>query len=401
MVMPLDGIKILELNRVAPGSFCGMMLGDMGAEIIKIDTPVRDGGKKSQGPKADPLWLLSEFTNRNKKSLTLNLKKPEAQKVLHGLIKNTDVLIEGFRPGVTTRLGADYQTLRTINSRLIYCSLSGFGQTGPYKYRAGHDLNYLAISGLLSQIGKPCQPPPIPLNVVADYAGATMHGVAGILLALIARSSTGCGQQVDIAYLDSAFALLSAVPGIRNYFVGSKEPRRGDNVFSGDYAYYCVYQTSDNKWITVGCMEPWLWENFCDALNRPDFKNAKMRTEDFENPASDRAKEVKREIEKIIGKKTREEWIALFEEHDVCVGEVNDFSEAISDPQLSSRQMVLDLGDQRVEGGKQPGVAIKLSETPGKIRGRPPEIGEHTDSILNSLGYTMTECKKFREIGAI
>ena len=148
-------------------------------------------------------------------------------------------------------------------------------------------------------------------------------------------------------------------------------------------------------------MEPWLWENFCDALNRPDFKEAKMRTEDFENPASDRAKEVKKEIEKIIVKKTREEWIALFEEHDVCVGEVNDFSEAVSDPQLGSRKMVLDSDDQRVEGGKQPGLAIKLSETPGEIRGRPPEVGEHTHSILNSLGYTMTECKKFRKIGAI
>ena len=191
MVMPLDGIKILELNRVAPGSFCGMMLGDMGAEIIKIDTPVQDENIKSLGPKADPLWLLSEFTNRNKKSLTLNLKKPEAQKILHELVKNTDILIEGFRPGVTTRLAADYKTLRKINSRLIYCSLSGFGQSGPYKNRAGHDLNYLAISGFLSQIGNPCQPPPIPLNVVADYAGATMHGVAGILHALIARSSTG------------------------------------------------------------------------------------------------------------------------------------------------------------------------------------------------------------------
>ena len=236
---------------------------------------------------------------------------------------------------------------------------------------------------------------------MADYAGATMHGVSGILLALISRNSTGVGQQVDVAYLDSTFALLSAVPGIRDYFVGSDEPRRGGNVFSGDYAYYAVYKTLDNKWITVGCMEPWLWDNFCEALERPDLKSAKMNIEDFQNPASHEAVKVKKEIQGIIAQKNQKDWVSLLDKYDVCIGEVNNFSEAVSHPQIKHREMVVDLDDGRVEGGKQPGIAIKLSETPGKIRGRPPKIGEHTKLILDGLGYNKVDLRHLQKVGAI
>ena len=401
MTMPLEGTRVIELNRVAPGSFCGMMLGDMGADIIKIDTPISDVGNKSSGPKNDDLWVLSEFTNRNKKSITLNLKNSDAQNILHELVKDIDVLIEGFRPGVTKRLGADYETLCEINPRLIYCSLSGFGQSGPYRDKAAHDLNYLALSGFLSQMGNPSEPPPIPLNVVGDYAGATMHGVVGILLGLIARNLTGRGQHVDVAYLDTTFSLLSAVPGIRNYFVGGANPRRGHNVFSGDYAYYTVYKTGDSKWISVGCMEPWLWDNFCEAIGREDFKVHKMKTEDFQKIAPKESRWVKKEIEAIILGKTRDEWVSIFNDYDVCVGEVKDMSEVVLDEQIRHREMVIGLDDPRVVGGKQPGIAIKLSETPGRVRSRPPAIGEHTESVLRSIGCSKRELENLRKVGAI
>ena len=401
MKSPLDGIKILELNRVAPGSFCTMMLGDMGAEVLKIETPAQSGAAKHMGAKDDDLWVRSEFANRNKKSMTLNLKDPAAQTVLHELVAKSDVVIEGFRPGVGARLGADYATLSALNPRLVYCSLSGFGQDGPYRDRAGHDLNYLAIAGVLGQLGSRDSAPPIPLNIIADYAGAALHGVIGILLALLARQSTGRGQQVDVAYLDTAFALLTAVPGIRNYFVGGAEAQRGENVFAGAHPYYAVYPTRDERWLSVGCMEPWLWSNFCEALGRPDLKRQGMQTDDFQRSPSAAQRAAKGEIEAIMRTRTLAEWVAFFAATDVCVGEVNGLAEAVNDPQLRHRDMILPAGDPRQPDATQPGIAIKLTATPGSIRSRPPLPGEHTDQVLRELGRAPAEIAALRAAGAV
>jgi len=401
MAGALDGIRVLELNRVAPGSFCTMMLGDMGAEVIKIETPPQAGAEKHFDAKQEDIWVLSEYTNRNKKSVTLNLKDPSAQGIFQEMAAKADVVVEGFRPGVTARLGADYATLSQINPRLVYCSLSGFGQDGPYKDKAAHDLNYLAISGMLNQIGGADGPPPIPLNVIGDYAGATMHGVIGILLALFARQSTGRGQHVDVSYLDTSFALLAAVPGIRNFFIGGPEPHRGENVFSGDQAYYTVYPTQDGKWFSVGCMEPWLWNNFCDALQRPDLKKYHLQTDDFQNPASDEQRQVKTELDAIMQTKTCAQWVDFFADVDVCVGEVNGLGEEMSDPQLQHREMIVPVDDERLSDAKQPGISIKLSDTPGKIHSRPPKLGEHTDEIIADLGRSLEQIADLRSSGVI
>ena len=401
MTPPLTGIRVLELNRVAPGSFCTMMLGDMGAEVLKVETPPRAGAGKDMGETRDDLWERSEFANRNKRSMTLNLKDPGAQQVLARLADQADVVVEGFRPGVAARLGADYATLSARNPRLVYCSLSGFGQDGPYRDRAGHDLNYLAIAGVLGQLGVPASAPPIPLNLVADYAGASLHGVIGILLALLARQTTGRGQQVDIAYLDTAFALLTAVPGIRNYLVGGAEPRRGENVFAGDHPYYAVYRTKDDRWLSVGCMEPWLWSNFCEALERPDLKRQGMQAEDFQRPPSAAQRAAKAELDALIRTRTLAEWEAALANADVCTGAVNGFAEAVADPQLRHRQMLLPMGDPRQPDALQPGIAIKLGATPGSIRSRPPQPGEHTAAVLAELGYAAGEIAALRAAGAI
>lgn len=398
---PLTGIRVLELNRVAPGAFCTMMLGDMGAEVIRVETPRRAAASKDMDATRDDLWERSEFANRNKRSMTLNLKAPEAQQILHRLTEDADVVVEGFRPGVAARLGADYATLSALNPRLVYCSLSGFGQDGPYRDRAGHDLNYLAIAGVLGQLGAPDTAPPIPLNLVADYAGASLHGVIGILLALLARQTTGRGQQVDIAYLDTAFALLTAVPGIRNYLVGGAEPRRGENVFAGEHPYYALYRTRDDRWLSVGCMEPWLWDNFCKAVGRPELSTQGMHGTDFHRPPSTAQRAAKAELDALIRTRTLAEWEQLLADADVCIGRVNGFAEAVADPQLRHRQMLLPLGDPEQPQALQPGMAIKLGATPGSIRSLPARTGQHTAAILAELGYSDAEIEKLGRLQAI
>src|SRR2546426_685478 len=225
----LDGIKILELTRVGPGAFCTVMLADMGAEVLKIEPPPSGqlaGSGASPGPQ-EARKLATSFTNRNKKSLTLNLKDLAGQAVLQDLARGFDVLVEGFRPGVMKRLGGDYETLSKLSPRLIYCSLSGYGQDGPYRDFPAHDLNYLSLAGVANLIGPTEGPPAIPLNIVADYAGASMHGVTGIMFALFARERTGKGQFVDVSYLDTTISLLAATPNVRDYFADDVIPGRG------------------------------------------------------------------------------------------------------------------------------------------------------------------------------
>src|SRR3989449_3108392 len=297
----LDGIKILELTRVGPGAFCTMMLADMGAEVLKIEPPASGklaGSGASPGPE-EAGKLATSFTNRNKKSLTLNLKDPAGQAVLQDLAKGFDVLVEGFRPGVMKRLGGDYETLSKLNPRLIYCSLSGFGQDGPYRDYPAHDLNYLSLAGVANLIGPTEGPPAIPLNIVADYAGASMHGVTGIMFALFARERTGKGQYVDVSYLDTTIALLAATPNMRFYFSDGLAPKRGEGFLGGSYPYYAIYETKDGKLLTIGCTEPWLWENFCKAIGRPDFVRFARKHDQFVRAANAEEVKAREEIEAV------------------------------------------------------------------------------------------------------
>src|SRR4029453_11115433 len=264
----LDGIRILELARVAPAELPAMMLADMGAEVLKIETPDPDR-------EAGDEWVrrtIHTFVNRNKRSMTLNMKSPEGQAVFRKLAASADVLVEGRGPAVMKRLGPDYETLHQLNPRLVYCSLSGFGQDGPYRDRPAHDMNYLSLAGVLNLIGEKDPKPANPLNLVAAYAGPSLHGALGIMLALFARERTGRGQHVDVSYLDTTVSLLAATPNMRFFFSVGLAPRRGEGFLGGSYPYYAIYETRDGKLLTVGCTEPWLWENFCNAIGRPDFK---------------------------------------------------------------------------------------------------------------------------------
>ena len=395
----LDGIKILELTRVGPGAFCTMMLADMGAEVLKIEAPPSGklAGSGASPKPEDARKLATSFTNRNKKSMTLDLKSPAGQAILQELAKSYDVLVEGFRPGVMQRLGGDYETLKKLNPRLVYCALSGYGQDGPYRDYPAHDLNYLSLAGVANLIGSPEGPPAIPLNIVADYAGATMHGVAGIMFALFARERTGEGQFVDVSYLDTTISLLAATPNVRDYFADGTMPGRGKGIFGGGYPYYGFYETKDGKMISIGCTEPWLWENLCDAINRPELKDCGMKPVDFSADTSERHAYARAELQKLFLTKTRDEWFDILTKADVCIGKVYDVPEVFQDPQVRHRQMAVDL-DHPVAGRvTQAGIAVKLSNTPGSIRSFAPALGENTEEVLRALGYSATRIAELRE----
>jgi len=402
MTSPLDGIKILELVRVAPGAFTTMMLADMGADVLKVETPPTAPPELgSAAAAAEARRAAFSFVNRNKRSIALNLKHPDGQKLLHQLAADADVMVEGFRPGVMARLGGDYDTLSQINPRLIYCSLSGFGQDGPYQQYPAHDINFLAIGGVLNLIGQADRPPAIPLNIVADYAGASMHGVMGILMALLARQHTGRGQFVDVSYLDTTMSLLAATPVLRDYFFNGASCGRGAGALGGSYPYYAIYETADHNLLSVGCTELWLWENFCRAIGREDLAQHALKPDHFASVADSASLQAKQEVQDIMRQKTRDEWFEYFKGNNVCVGPVYTVEEMVDDPQVQARNMVVNIEDARYGHVRQPGIAIKLSDTPGRIRHTGPSIGEHTGEVLSALGYSEAQRAWLYEDGAV
>src|SRR5499425_1039749 len=390
----LDGIKVLELARVPPAEMPGMMLADMGAEVLKIDTPAEEDGDTQRR-------AAFAYVNRNKRSVALNMKAPEGQALFRKIAKNTDVIVEGFRPGVMKRLGADYETLRQENPRIVYCSLSGFGQDGPYRDYPAHDMNYLSLAGVLGLIGEADRKPAIPLNLVADYAGASLHGALGIMLALYARERTGRGQHVDVSYLDTSVSLLAATPNMRFFFSDGMAPRRGEGFLGGSYPYYAIYETRDGKLLTIGCTEPWLWENFCNAIGRPDFKRFARTSDQLVRAANPEEEAARREIEALIKTRDRDEWYELLVKADVCVGKVYDIPEMVADPQINHRRMIVDVEHPTQGRVRQVGVAIKLSETPGAIRSAAPMPNEHTDDVLKDLGMTAVDIAALRSKGVV
>src|SRR5919202_6277675 len=394
---PLEGIKILELIRVPPGALCTMMLADMGADVLKIETPPTDASEAGTGQvTAEARRAAFQFVNRNKRSIAINLKHPAGQQILHQLAADADVLVEGFRPGVMARLGGDYATLSRINPRLVYCSLSGFGQDGPYRDLPAHDLNYLSISGVLNLIGEAGRPPAIPLNIIADYGGAAMHGVVGILLALYARQRTGRGQHVDVAYLDATLSLLAATPLMANAFADGVMPQRGHGPYTGLYAFYTTYETQDGRRLSVGCSEPWLWDNLCKALGRPDLARYYRRTEHLTRAPTPEEAGVREQLQAIFLQRSRDDWLSYLADKNVCIGPVNTAAEVFADPQVQHRQMLLAHHTTEGEVVQQAGIALKLSDTPGSVRHLGPRLGQHTDEVLAALAYSQADREQLR-----
>lgn len=404
-MLALEGIRVLDLTHLAPGALCTMILGDLGADVIRIEAPPGVGGRGAglgTSPTSEEERKRAAFDalNRNKRSMGLNLREERGREIFRKLTQTADVIVEGFRPGVVKRLGVDYETVKAINLQVVYCSLSGYGQEGPYSKFSGHDINYISIAGVLNLIGIPEQPPVVPLNLIADFAGASLHGVIGILTALVARSKTGKGQYVDIAYTDGAMSLITWF--ISQHFSNGALFQRGDTWLHGAYPYYGVYEAKDGKYVTIGCVEPWFWENLCRALGKEEYIPYCISPKHFlHKPEGDKWMEISSFLKQVFRTKTRDEWFDFLSQNDVPVGKVYSLDEVFSDPQVLHREMVLEIEHPTVGKVKQPGIAIKLSETPGKVRRLAPLFGEHTEEILQELGYTKLQIGELRQTNVI
>jgi len=401
----LEDVKILDLTRVGPGPFCTMILGDLGAEVIKVEAPPAVGTRQAgafHSPVGEQGKREAKYqaVDRNKKSIALNLKVKEGRYIFCQLAEKADVIVEGFRPGVVKRLGIDYETISKINPKIIYCSITGYGQNGPYSSLLGHDINYISMAGALDLIGEAARQPVIPLNLLGDRAGGAMNAVIGILSALIARTKTGRGQYIDIAIADSVISLL--IWPTTNYFYYNVVPKRGETTEGGAYPYYNIFETKDGKYITIGCIEPWLWENLCREIGKEEFIPFRFKPEHLAYPPEGREwHEVTSYLKQLFLTKTRDEWFELLGQKDIAVAKVYSLDEVFADPQVLHRKMVVEMDDSAEGKVKQVGIAIKLSDTPGKIRSLSPTLGENTGEVLIGLGYNKREIDKLRQEGAV
>ena len=401
MAGPLKGLKVLEFIRVPPGAFCTMMIADMGAEVLKIETPRRSAVATPEPNAEEERKAAFQFFNRGKRSIAINLKQPAGQVLLHRLVADADVLVEGFRPGVMKRLGGDYATLQHVNPRLIYCSLSGFGQDGPYRDLPAHDINFLSIAGVLNLIGEPDRPPAIPINLIADYAGATLHGLVSIMVALLARQRTGRGQFIDVSYLDTTLALLAATPMMQDFLSNGIDSLRGGGLPGGSYPNYTVYETADGRTLAVGCTDPEHWDAFCKVIGLPELSQAYGSATTASPLPGGAQRAAKAAVQGVLKQKTRAEWQAIFRDRKVSVAPLHTVNEVLDDPHVQARQMTVNVDHPRHGAVRQPGIAIKLSDTPGRIQGAAPALGEHTDEVLRALGYDETKRLELRQTGTV
>jgi crotonobetainyl-CoA:carnitine CoA-transferase CaiB-like acyl-CoA transferase len=297
-------------------------------------------------------------------------------------------------------LKVDYDTISELNPRIVYCSLSGYGQDGPYRIFPGHDINYIAMAGVLGVIGSSQGPPVIPLNLVADFAGAALYGALGISVGLVSRSKTGKGQYVDVAYMDGAISLMSWFSS--GYFLDGSTLKRGESWLHGAYPYYGVYETKDGGYITIGCLEPRFWGNLCRFLSKEEYIPYGFALEHtFHEPQGERWDEIHSSLKQIFLTRTRDEWFELLIRNDVPAGKVNTLDEVFSDPQVLHRQMVVEVDHPTLGKVKQVGVAPRLSGTPGRVRSLSPLPGEHTDEVLRELGYEQGEITHLRQEGVV
>ena len=376
----LDGITVVDLSRLLPGPYCSMILADHGARVIAVE---------DKRFLADGLFL--NLINRNKEHMSLNLKTEKGKKIFFDLIRKADVVLEGFRPGVVDRLGVGYEAVRKVNPKIIYCSITGYGQDGPFRDRVGHDANYLSYAGVLDLIGEADRPPSIPGVQIADIAGGGMNAAIGILLALHAREKTGMGQYIDISMTDGMVGLLPLVLFFSQ--LSGQEPKRADGFLSHRYACYNTYETADRRFISIGAVEKRFWRKLCEVLGVPEY--AELQYDD------QRRKEILDFFRDAFAQKTLDEWDAVLGDLDICWGRVQSLSEVLEDPLFQHRQMVVEIEANDGKTSNTLGVPVKLSETPGAVRTPPVDFGASTPDILRELGYSEKEIKRFEQDGVV
>jgi crotonobetainyl-CoA:carnitine CoA-transferase CaiB-like acyl-CoA transferase len=392
---PLSDIRVLDLSRLLPGGFCSLLLADFGAEVLKVeDTGMGDYIRWSppyyEGADDTAKSALYLALNRGKRSMRLNLKEERGREVLLKLAKEYDVLLESFRPGVLDRLGVGYERLKEENPGLVYCAITGYGQDGPYRDRSGHDMNYLGLIGLLGLTGEKDGPPVQPGGQIADLGGGALMAAFGIMAALHEREKSGEGQFVDVSMADGALSWLALVAA--RYFADNHVPKRGEPELAGGLVCYRPYACKDG-WVTLGALEPKFWQAWCIGVERED-----LIPSQFDRPGS----EAHAEVERIFLERTRDEWQEFASHNDCCLEPVLDLDEALRSELVKAREMVVELDQPGVtQPVRQLGVPVKLSRTPGATDKPGPALGEHTDEVLRSLGYSQSEIDALKGSGAV
>ncbi|MGF6113859.1 CaiB/BaiF CoA transferase family protein [Pseudomonas frederiksbergensis] len=387
MLGPLASLKVLDFSTLLPGPFASLLLADMGAEVLRIESPTRMDLLRVLPPHDQGVSASHAYLNRNKRSLALDLKQPEALEVIKQLLQDHDIVLEQFRPGVMERLGLGYEALKAINPKLIYVSITGYGQTGPYKDRAGHDINYLALAGLSSYTGR-ADSGPLPLGIqAADIAGGSLHGVIGLLAAVIARQTTGQGQHLDVSMTDCAFS-LNAMAGA-GYLACGVEPGREEQMLNGG-SFYDYYRSRDGRWLSVGSLEPPFMQQLCAALGRPELAAQGLSPK----PAQQQA--LKNELKMEFEKHDFAELCALFAGVDACVEPVLSVAEAVRHPQLQARGVVTEVPREDGSSQQQMACPLKFSEGLPEPRHIGAAVGAHTDQVLGELGFSAQRIEKLR-----
>jgi len=402
MGLPLSGVKVLDLSRLLPGGFCSLLLADFGAEVLKVEDtgagdyirwapPYYEGAQDS----AKSAMFLS--LNRNKRSIRIDLKSDAGREVLLRLVRDYDVVLESFRPGVLDRLGVGYERMRQENPGLVYCAISGYGQSGPKRDASGHDMNYLGLIGLLGLTGERDGAPVQAAGQIADLGGGALMAAFGILAALRERDGgpekpgSGEGQFVDVSMADGALSWLAMVAG--QYFADGVVPRRGELMLAGSIVCYRPYECSDG-WVTLGALEPKFWQAWCRGVGRED-----LIEKQFERPRS----VAHEQVVEIFKGRTREQWATFATEHDCCLEPVLDLDEALDSELVREREMVVTFDQPGVQDGvRQLGIPVKLDRTPGEHNRLPgPGLGEHTEQVLRAAGYSEEQVAELLEQGAV
>lgn len=393
--LPLSDVRVLDLTRLLPGGFCSLLLADLGAEVLKVeDTGMGDyvrwappfyGSDEEQALGTRSALYLS--LNRGKRSLRLDLKSEAGREAFLRLVSSYDVVLDGFRPGVLDRLGVGYERMREANPAIVACAITGYGQDGPNTGRAGHDINYLGLVGLLGLTGEKGGPPISAAGQIADVNGGLMAAI-GVMAALNERRRSGEGQYVDISMADGALSWLAMVAG--KYLCDGEVPRRGDGALSGGFVCYLSYEAADG-WVSCGALEPKFWAAFCNGVERPD-----LIEKQFEAPGSD----AHAEIAGVFRSRTRAEWLAFNDEHDCCIEPVLDVGEALDSALVRAREMVVEIDQPQLGPVRLLGNPIKLSRTPADPTRPAPAFGEHTAEVLRDAGYSEEEVAAMLESGA-
>lgn len=392
MAGPLKGMKVLDFSALLPGPFGTMILGDLGAEVLKVEAPNRPDLMRFAPPYDGGESSMHHVINRNKKSIGINLKFPEGVELVKKLVRVYDIMIEQFRPGVMEKLGVGYETLKKENPRLIYCSITGYGQTGPYRDRAGHDINYLSTASIPSFSHRKGERPFPQAVQIADVGAGSYQAVVAILAAVIHREKTGEGQYLDVSMTDGAVSWITHHAPY--YLIDGKSPGAEDAFLSGGVHFYDYYETKDGRFMSVGSIEPQFYADLCRGLGREDLK-AKQNVE------GQASAELKAELRKIFSGKTQKEWIEIFAKLDACVEPVLTMGEMCDHPHTRARKMVIEVKKPDGTPQKQIASPFKLSATPPEIRSVGPKMGEHTNEAMKAVGYLEKEIQALREKGVV